>query len=91
MPSEAIKDFRYDDQSRTLFITFQSGELYAYDRVEPETYAAMKRSVSRGRFFMKHIRGCYRYGKVEDPSAVRPKPSASPDDPASPPPAGAGH
>jgi hypothetical protein len=71
MPSEVIKDFRYDEQSRTLFITFQSGELYCYDGVEPEAYAAMRRSISRGRFFMKHIRGRYAYGRVEDRSAVR--------------------
>jgi hypothetical protein len=75
MPSEVIKDFRYDEQSRTLFITFQSGELYAYDGVEPETYAAMGRSISRGRFFMKHIRGRYAYGKVEDLSAVKLQPA----------------
>ena len=76
MPSEAIRDFRYDDQTRTLFVTFQSGELYAYDGVEPETYAAMRRSISRGRFFMKHIRGRYAYGKVDDPTAVSLKPPA---------------
>jgi len=70
MPSEVIKDFRYDEVTRTLFITFQSGDLYAYDAVEPETFAAMRRAVSRGRFFMKHIRDRYAYGKVEDPSAV---------------------
>jgi hypothetical protein len=75
MPSEVIKDFRYDEQSRTLFVTFQSGELYCYDGVEPETYAAMKRSISRGRFFMRRIRGRYPYGKVEDPSAVRLQPA----------------
>lgn len=94
MPSEVIRDFRYDEQSRTLFITFQSGELYAYDAVEPETYAAMRRSISRGSFFMKHIRGRYAYGRVEDPAAVRLKPpdeaTSSPAGPASPPPAGAG-
>ena len=94
MPSEVIKDFRYDDQSRTLFVAFQSGELYCYDGVEPETYAAMQRSVSRGRFFMKHIRGRYAYGRVRDPSAVTLKPperaTSSPAGPASPPRAGAG-
>jgi len=61
MPSEVIKDFRYDEQSRTLFVIFQSGELYAYDGVEPETYAALTRSISRGRFFMKHVRDRYAY------------------------------
>jgi KTSC domain len=91
MPSEVIKDFRYDEETRTLFVTFQSGDLYAYDGVEAETYAAMRRSVSRGRFFMKHIRERYAYGKVEDPAAVRLKaPTSSSADPASPPRAGAG-
>jgi hypothetical protein len=88
MPSEVIKDFRYDEQSRTLFIIFQSGELYAYDGVEPQTHAAMRRSISRGRFFMKHIRGRYAYGKVEDPAAVKLKapeePTSSNADPAWP-------
>ncbi len=70
MPSEVIRDFRYDEQTRTLYVTSQSGELYAYDAVEPDTYAAMKRAISRGRFFMQHIRDRYAYGKVEDPSAV---------------------
>ena len=71
MPSEVIRDFRYDGRSRTLFVRFHGGELYAYDGVEPKTYAAMKRALSRGRFFMKHVRGRYAYGMVEDPSAVR--------------------
>jgi hypothetical protein len=75
MPSEVIKDFRYDEPSRTLFVAFHSGQLYAYDGVEPETYAAMRRAVSRGRFFMKHVRGRYAYGKVEDPSAVALRPA----------------
>ena len=75
MPSEVIRDFHYDEQTRALFIAFQSGDLYAYNGVEPETYAAMRRSISRGRFFMKHIRGRYAYGKVEDPSAVMIQPA----------------
>lgn len=75
MPSEVIKDFRYDEQSRTLFVTFQSGELYCYREVAPQTYAAMRRSISRGRFFMKHIRDRYAYGKVDDPSAVALRPA----------------
>jgi hypothetical protein len=94
MPSEVIEAFQYDEQSRTLFITFKSGELYAYDAVEPETYAAMRRSISRGRFFMKHVRGRYAYGKVDDPSAVRlqaaEESSASSGGRAWRPPAGAG-
>ena len=80
MPSEVIRNRSYDVQTRTLFITFTSGELYAYDGVEPEIVQAMQRAPSKGRFFMKHIRGRYPYAKIEDAHAVRfrppdPKPS----------------
>lgn len=75
MPSEVIQNRSYDVQTRTLFITFTSGELYAYDGVEPETFEAMQRAVSKGRFFMKHIRGRYPYAKVEDAHAVRFRPA----------------
>ena len=71
MSSEVIADRSYDPETRTLFIRFTSGELYAYDGVEPETWTALRQAVSKGRFFQKHIRDHYPYGKVEDPSAVR--------------------
>lgn len=74
MPSAVIKDHRYDPQSRTLFITFPSGELYAYRDVEPETYAEMQRAQSKGRFFSRRIRPAYPYGKVIDPKAVAIRP-----------------
>ncbi|HEX3729975.1 MAG TPA: KTSC domain-containing protein [Opitutaceae bacterium] len=71
MPSEVIANRSYDPDTRTLFITFTSGELYAYDGVEPETWNALQQARSKGRFFQKHIRDRYPYGRVEDPSAVR--------------------
>ena len=71
MPSEVIANRSYDPDTRTLFIKFTSGELYAYAGVEPETWNALQQAISKGRFFQKHIRDRYPYGKVEDPSAVK--------------------
>jgi hypothetical protein len=70
MPSEVIKTFRYDESSATLFVTFQSGQLYAYGQVEPECPEAMTDAFSKGEFFGQYVRGYYPYGKVDDPAAV---------------------
>ena len=64
MPSTAIRTFSYDPASRTLFVTFIDGDLYAYRDVEAETYAAMKAAISKGRFFSRRIRGRYAYAKL---------------------------
>jgi hypothetical protein len=71
MPSEVIKDCRYDPHTRTLFVTFPSGDLYAYADVAPHTWTAFCRAMSKGRFFTEHIRDRHAYGKVEDLAAVR--------------------
>ena len=65
MPSTAIRTFSYDSESRTLFVTFIDGDLYAYKTVEPETYAAMTATISKGRFFSRRIRGHYAYAKLD--------------------------
>lgn len=75
MPSEVIRGFSYDEDTRTLFVTFTSGDLYAYQDVEREVVRGWKAAISKGRYFSRHIRDRYAYGKVEDPSAVRLKPA----------------
>jgi len=66
MPSTAIRTFSYDPQTRTLFVTFIDGDLYAYRDVEAETYRAMQAAISKGRFFARRIRGRYAYAKLEE-------------------------
>ncbi len=66
MPSTAIRTFSYDLETRTLFVTFVDGDLYAYREVPAETYRAMQAAISKGRFFAKRIRGLYAYAKLED-------------------------
>jgi hypothetical protein len=67
MPSTAIRTFSYDDQSRTLFVTFIDGDLYAYFGVEPPVFNQMKAAPSKGRYFAYKIRNRYRCRRLKGP------------------------
>ncbi|MDR3497408.1 MAG: KTSC domain-containing protein [Ancalomicrobiaceae bacterium] len=66
MPSTAIRQFSYDEESHTLFVTFIDGDLYAYLDVEPQIYADMQRAPSKGRFFAYRVRNRYGHRKLTD-------------------------
>jgi lysyl-tRNA synthetase class 2 len=61
MQSSVIRSFKYDADSRKLYIVFQSGRRYTYENVPAETYAAMQGSVSKGEFFNAHIRNNFSF------------------------------
>ena len=69
MPSTAIRGFSYDEVTRTLFVTFIDGDLYAYRGVAREVHRGFKDAFSKGRYFSKHIRDRYPYVKL--PQAAR--------------------
>jgi len=48
-------------QNGFLTIEFQDGSIYTYEDVEPSTYGAFKRSVSKGWYFNKRIRNNYSF------------------------------
>lgn len=65
MPSTAIRDSRYDPDTRTLSVWFvPSGQRYDYEDVPPATYAAFQRALSKGRFFNARIRDHFKYRLV---------------------------
>lgn len=88
MLSQVIQASSYDERSRTLFITFTSGELYAYLDVPPRVFADLRAAPSRGRYFAYKIRSRYLYRRMTDddgePEGVMP-----PGAPSWPPPAAA--
>jgi hypothetical protein len=65
MPSQVIQAYSYDDATETLFITFTSGELYAYRPVPAAVVKRFAAAGSRGRFFAYNIRNRYAYTKLE--------------------------
>lgn len=88
MPSSVIRRFSYDDRTSTLFVTFVSGELYAYLGVPPEASEGMRWAVSKGRYFSRHIRDRYLFRRM-GPDDGAPTPAPPSDGPAWPPPAAA--
>ena len=71
MPSAVIRRFRYDEDSRTLFVAFTSGEDYAYFEVPPETAAEFRLAFSKGTFFQSRIRDRFAYQRIRDVLGVR--------------------
>ena len=63
--SSAILRLNYDPESRTLFVIFVDGDVYAYFDVPEEAYDAFLVAPSKGRYFADEIRGRYEFHKVE--------------------------
>jgi hypothetical protein len=64
MPSSVIRTYSYDAATNTLFVTFTSGELYACLDVPPQVPEGMRRVISKGRYFSRHIRDRYQYRRM---------------------------
>lgn len=54
----------YDAQTRTLEISFQSGQVYVYYDVPESEYRGLLNAGSVGSYFHMRIRNWYRYAKV---------------------------
>jgi bifunctional non-homologous end joining protein LigD len=80
--SETVQRIDYDEPSRTLFVRFVAGGLYAYFEVAPEVVVAFRKARSKGAFFNKKIRHGYAShpvhvdapGVEEEPAPAAPKP-----------------
>ncbi len=64
MPSKTIQHFEYDATARTLTVTFVSGRIYRYRKVEPDVAEAFRIAASKGRFFNLRIRDHYFFEEV---------------------------
>jgi hypothetical protein len=63
--SSQVKGYGYDADSKTLAVEFKSGGVYHYHDVPAETYGAMTKAESVGRFIGASIKGAYQFSKVE--------------------------
>lgn len=69
MPSSVVSRFRYDEQSRNLYIWFVSGNLYRYRNVPKHLYDGMRRAISKGSFFNRKIKNSFEFDRLSDPQA----------------------
>jgi hypothetical protein len=56
----------YDRDSRVLEIEFRSGAIYRYHAVQPEIFENLMRAASKGRYFVREIRGKYEFRCVRE-------------------------
>jgi len=61
MPSSVIRSFDYDQVARRLDVQFVSGRRYSYHDVPADVVDEMRRALSKGSYFNRHIRDIYRY------------------------------
>lgn len=64
MPSQTIRDLDYNIEDRALTVTFVTGRVYRYFKVEPEVAEAFRIAASKGRFFNMRIRDQYRFEEL---------------------------
>ena len=62
--SKLLASVAYDAEKRTLYLRFQSGDVYRYFEFPPAEYQAFLEAESHGRFFLASIRGHYRYERM---------------------------
>ena len=64
MPSRTIQNIEYDAEKHALTVTFVTGRIYRYYKVEPEVAEAFRIAASKGRFFNLRIRDQYRFDEL---------------------------
>ena len=62
--SSNIASIGHESESRTLEIEFRNGAVYRYDGVPSTEYAGLMSASSHGKYFDRHIKGCYEYRRV---------------------------
>lgn len=55
--STAISAYGYDDSEHTLYLTFKSGNTYAYAGVPPDVFSGLASAESIGRYYAANIKG----------------------------------
>jgi len=63
--STNIRSVGYDSESSILEIEFHSGGVYQYISVPKAIYDELMRAPSLGSYFYKHIRGNFKWVKVQ--------------------------
>lgn len=69
--SSQIKEIGFDSASGAMAVRFNSGGLYHYSGVTPETFDAFKSAESPGSFFGANIKGKFDFKKITEKKGRR--------------------
>lgn len=67
LESSALQAAAYAEQQALLYLLFRSGEVYRYFGVPHWQYQEFLAADSKGRYFGRNIRGCFRYERMRRP------------------------
>jgi hypothetical protein len=70
LDSKMLAAVAYEPEPRTLHLRFRSGEIYSYFEVPEDLYQEFLQAESRGRYFLSHIRGRFRYQRLAQSSTT---------------------
>jgi hypothetical protein len=70
LDSKMLAAVAYVPETGTLYLRFRSGEIYRYFDFPEDQYQAFFQAESRGRYFLSHIRGRFRYQRINQSSAT---------------------
>ena len=62
--SSALQAAAYAEHQALLYLLFRSGEVYRYFDVPQWQYQEFLAADSKGRYFGRNIRGCFRYERM---------------------------
>ena len=63
--SESLKSADYDSAKQRLTVVFRHGGRYRYFAVPRRVFRELLAAESKGGFFTRHIRGHYRFRKLD--------------------------
>ncbi len=61
--SSNLSSADYDEEARTMTITFRSGGTYTYENVDQGTYDGLLASPSPGKYFFENIKDKFTFEK----------------------------
>jgi len=64
LESSVFTSAAYVEFERTLYLRFQSGEIYRYFEFPPEQYQEFLAADSKGRYFAAHVRDQFPFERV---------------------------
>ena len=62
--SSNVSAFAYDEESRTFYVKFINGALYAYYSAEPDLLDLFFAAPSKGQFVWRYLRDRYEYSRI---------------------------
>ncbi len=66
MPSSVVTSINYDLAKQILYVSFVSGDVYAYKDVPEKVYKDFKASISKGTFLNRMIKRFFKAEKIDN-------------------------